>query len=105
MFPPAREPTPFRLKQLVEDMYGSVTARTDWSKPFTLGHEGTQSVHTDTCNTNTGSSSNQDTDDESTFIMDEDQTSDQNLKPRRPLRLPRGRVENYAVPAAALISP
>ncbi|MPC55733.1 hypothetical protein E2C01_049678 [Portunus trituberculatus] len=39
MFLPAREPTPFRLKQLVEDMYWSMTDRTDWSKPFTLGLE------------------------------------------------------------------
>ncbi|MPC58697.1 hypothetical protein E2C01_052704 [Portunus trituberculatus] len=72
LFPPAREPTPFRLKQLVGDMYGPVTDRTDWSKPFTFGHEsladddasyeGTQSVHTDTCNTDTGSSSDQDKD-------------------------------------------
>ncbi|MPC73243.1 hypothetical protein E2C01_067565 [Portunus trituberculatus] len=74
MFPPAREPTPFRLKQLMEDMYGPVTDRTDWSKPLTLdpeilvkddaSHEGTQSVHTDTCITGTGSSSEQDTDGE-----------------------------------------
>ncbi|MPC69067.1 hypothetical protein E2C01_063281 [Portunus trituberculatus] len=72
MFPPAREPTPFRLKQLMGDMYGPVTDKTDWSKPFTFdpesltdddSHEGAQSLHTDTRNTDTGSSNDQDTDD------------------------------------------
>ncbi|MPC73218.1 hypothetical protein E2C01_067540 [Portunus trituberculatus] len=85
VFPPAQEPTPFRLMQLVGDMYGPVTDKTDWSKPFTLGleslaeddasHEGPQSLHTDTCNTDTGSSSDQDTDTD-TSLMDEDQSSD-----------------------------
>ena len=39
VFPSAREPTPFRLKQMVDDMYGTVTDRTDWTKPFTFDSE------------------------------------------------------------------
>ena len=40
VFPSAREPTPFRLKQMVDDMYGRrATDTTDWTKPFTFDSE------------------------------------------------------------------
>ena len=100
MFPPAREPTPFRLKQLMKDTYGPVTDTTDWSKPFTFEPEsltedvtssdGNQTLHTDTCNTDdTGSSSDHDTDGECTSLMDEEQTSHRSTVLFQPLPLPR----------------
>ena len=58
VFPSAREPTPFRLKQMVDDMYGRrATDRTDWTKPFTFDsencakEEGTQPMDASECNT------------------------------------------------------
>ena len=72
-FPPAREPTPFRLKQLVEDMCGPPADKTDWSKPFVLNPEGSApSCECETADDDTATQdSNEDTDDEWNFLLDE----------------------------------
>ncbi len=39
VLPPARDPTPHRLKQMVDEMYGRATDKTDWTKPFRFDSE------------------------------------------------------------------